>query len=157
MRRLSPEGAPGALPRWGSPGPGEQQRSSWSALLPAGGERWSGGDKPVGAAGESPYESGTGGEPGAASLRERVHVYFSGRVQGVGFRYTARALAGRFAVVGFVRNLSDGRVELEAEGPPGDLRGYLEAVQREFRHYIRDREVRWLAPTGVHERFEVRF
>ena len=86
----------------------------------------------------------------------RVHVSFSGRVQGVGFRYTARALAQRYNVVGFVRNLADGRVELEAEGLPRQVRAYLEEVQRAFRHYIDEQEVRWLTPTGEYRRVEVR-
>ena len=48
--------------------------------------------------------------------QEQREVYYQGRVQGVGFRYAVRSLARRFAVDGFVRNLSDGRVELVAEG-----------------------------------------
>ena len=51
----------------------------------------------------------------------RRHCYFSGRVQGVGFRYTSRNIAINYDVTGFVRNLPDGRVELVAEGPPGVL------------------------------------
>src|SRR6187455_864933 len=47
---------------------------------------------------------------------ERRRVWYEGRVQGVGFRYTARGLAGGFPVSGYVRNLDDGRVELVAEG-----------------------------------------
>jgi acylphosphatase len=89
--------------------------------------------------------------------RARVQVLFSGQVQGVGFRYTARALAHRHGVVGFVRNLADGRVELEAEGPAGRVRAFLEELQQEFRQYIGEQEVRWLAPTGAYQRFEVLF
>jgi acylphosphatase len=86
----------------------------------------------------------------------RLHVYFSGRVQGVGFRYTARALAHRYGVVGFVCNLTDGRVELEVEGPRDRLKRYLEDLAGEFRNYIRKQEARWLTPTDVYQRFEVR-
>ena len=44
------------------------------------------------------------------------HILFRGHVQGVGFRYTARQLASRYDVTGFVRNLTDGRVELLVDG-----------------------------------------
>ena len=50
------------------------------------------------------------------AIQQRREVYFSGRVQGVGFRYTVRMVASRFAVTGFVKNLPDGRVQLVAEG-----------------------------------------
>lgn len=46
----------------------------------------------------------------------RKHFYFSGRVQGVGFRFQACRLARSLGLTGYVRNLSDGRVELEAQG-----------------------------------------
>lgn len=91
------------------------------------------------------------------SGRARMHVYFSGRVQGVGFRYTARAFAHRHGVSGFVRNLADGRVELEVEGPRETLMAYLGELEREFRHSIRDREARWLPATGSYQGFSVRF
>ena len=94
-------------------------------------------------------------EPPRGSAQARVHVRFFGQVQGVGFRYMARALAHRHGVVGFVRNLADGGVELEAEGSAGEVRAYLEDLRGEFRQYIRDEEVRWLAPTGEYRRFEV--
>ena len=48
--------------------------------------------------------------------RCRVLVHYSGRVQGVGFRYTAKQVAAGYEIVGTVRTLSDGRVELVAEG-----------------------------------------
>jgi acylphosphatase len=57
----------------------------------------------------------------AAPDRARVHVWISGRVQGVGFRYTTCELAERLGLGGWVRNLGDGRVEAVFEGPPADV------------------------------------
>lgn len=69
---------------------------------------------------------------------ERRHVYYSGRVQGVGFRFTARHLARAFDVAGYVRNLPDGRVELVAEGEPTEVAAFLAAIRREFGDKIED-------------------
>jgi len=69
---------------------------------------------------------------------ERRRVSYDGRVQGVGFRMTARRLASGFDLSGFVRNLDDGRVELVAEGTPETLAAYLRAIRREFGDMIRD-------------------
>ena len=55
-------------------------------------------------------------------------VHYSGRVQGVGFRYTTNRVAANFDVVGFVRNLTDGRVELVADALPAELDRFLAAV-----------------------------
>ena len=55
-------------------------------------------------------------------------VLYSGRVQGVGFRYTAQHLAAGYAVAGHVRNLSDGDVELVAEGDAAEVERFLAAV-----------------------------
>lgn len=70
--------------------------------------------------------------------RDCRRVYFSGRVQGVGFRDTSQRLARDFEVVGFVRNLSDGRVELVAEGDPAEIEAFLRAVQSRMDRYIHD-------------------
>ena len=48
--------------------------------------------------------------------RQQLHILYEGRVQGVGFRYTTKSVANGFEVTGTVRNLTDGRVELVAEG-----------------------------------------
>ena len=69
---------------------------------------------------------------------ERWELHYSGRVQGVGFRYTVRMLAGRFDVAGFVRNLRDGRVELVVEGSATELLGLLDAIDREMGHHVTD-------------------
>ena len=61
--------------------------------------------------------------------RKRLHVLYSGRVQGVGFRYTAKTVATGFEVTGIVRNLADGRVELIAEGLKDELEGFQQAIR----------------------------
>lgn len=70
-------------------------------------------------------------------------AHFSGRVQGVGFRYLTRRLAQGFEVNGRVENLADGRVELEAEGDEGEVRAFLKAVAEDLGDYIRETETRW--------------
>lgn len=61
--------------------------------------------------------------------RERRLLFYSGRVQGVGFRFTTGRLAAAFGVVGYVRNLANGQVELMAEGTPEKLDAFLDAVR----------------------------
>jgi acylphosphatase len=69
---------------------------------------------------------------------ERRRITYEGRVQGVGFRMTARRLASGHPVSGYVRNLDDGRVELVIEGQTPDLSMFLESIHREFGDMIRD-------------------
>jgi acylphosphatase len=64
------------------------------------------------------------------------HIFYSGHVQGVGFRYTARRVAQRHVVAGMVRNLPDGRVELIAEGDGAEVDAFLDDLRREMAHYI---------------------
>src|SRR5476649_3005561 len=62
-----------------------------------------------------------------AAARRRMKIFYSGRVQGVGFRYTARTVAAGFEITGFIRNLTDGRVELVAEGDGDELETFRAA------------------------------
>jgi len=87
----------------------------------------------------------------------RREVYFSGRVQGVGFRYTTRAIASGFSVGGYVKNLADGRVLLVAEGPEAEVGCLLNAVHRELGRFIRDENVVRPPPNGEFAGFEIRF
>ncbi len=64
-------------------------------------------------------------------------VHYSGRVQGVGFRYSVKRIATGFEVVGLVRNLPDGRVELRAGGTAAELEEFLVAIREShLRHHI---------------------
>ena len=67
-------------------------------------------------------------------------VFFSGRVQGVGFRYTALQVAREFDVAGYVRNLPDSRVQLEAEGRPQEVAAFVTALEERMHGYIRKTE-----------------
>ncbi len=79
------------------------------------------------------------------------HVFYSGNVQGVGFRYTALNVAQRYAVAGSVRNLPDGRVELIAEGEEAEVDRFLDALRRQMCSYIEKEEVHEERPHGFTE------
>lgn len=64
-------------------------------------------------------------------------AYFTGRVQGVGFRYTALQVAREFEVAGFVANLPDGRVLLEAEGALAEVDAFIRAVHERMHGHVR--------------------
>ncbi len=77
-------------------------------------------------------------------IRHRVNVFYSGRVQGVGFRYTAKTRANGFDVTGTVRNLPDGRVELVAEGERQELEDFLADLHdSEIGRFVQDENVTW--------------
>ena len=75
-------------------------------------------------------------------------VFFSGHVQGVGFRYAVLQVAKEFDVAGVVSNLADGRVQLEAEGAAADVTAFIAAVEEKMHGYIRktERTVRQRGP-----------
>lgn len=88
---------------------------------------------------------------------KRVNAFYSGRVQGVGFRFTAEAVARDLGIVGWVKNLRDGRVEVLAEGEEATLKEFLEKIAREMSSYIRHAEVSWEPATGEFNDFGIRF
>ena len=87
----------------------------------------------------------------------RITVTFGGHVQGVGFRYTVRNLANGFRVTGYVKNLSDGNVELVAEGDPDEVKALIAAVREEMAPYIRRANETEESPTGQYRDFRVSF
>jgi len=90
-------------------------------------------------------------------MRKQIHVYYSGRVQGVGFRFTAQAIAGDLGVLGWVKNLRDGRVELVAEDEEELLKGFLERIDKYFSGYIEDKDIHWQQATGEFKEFGLGF
>lgn len=88
--------------------------------------------------------------------RQRLQIYYSGRVQGVGFRHEAKTVATGFDVTGVVRNLPDGRVELLAEGDRAELEGFLKAIEDSaVGGLIRQAETLWGAAKNEFRGFEI--
>lgn len=90
-------------------------------------------------------------------MEQRREVYFSGHVQGVGFRYTTRNIAGRHGVVGCVRNLPDGRVHVIVEGEASAVDAFVNDVAETMKQYLRDVTSTNLAPTGEFTDFSIGF
>jgi acylphosphatase len=65
------------------------------------------------------------------SDKARVHAIIKGTVQGIGFRWFVQKAARKFSLTGWVRNLSNGDVEVEAEGAKNNLDGFFHAVENE--------------------------
>ena len=82
--------------------------------------------------------------------------YFKGQVQGVGFRYNTEVIAESFPVKGFVRNLPDGRVELQVEGEERTVQAFVQAIQDRFTGCIQNLEFRDI-PVQHLGAFEIRF
>ncbi len=88
--------------------------------------------------------------------RQRLRIFYSGRVQGVGFRYTVKTLATGYEVTGGVRNLADGRVELTAEGSRPELVEFCKAIQdSELSHFIQKEETEWAPAKNEFRGFEI--
>lgn len=85
-----------------------------------------------------------------------MQVFYSGNVQGVGFRYTVKSVATGFELTGMVRNLSDGRVHLVAEGARDELESFRHAIREAgLEHFIRDEAVDWTEPKNEFRGFEI--
>jgi acylphosphatase len=87
---------------------------------------------------------------------QRRTVHYRGHVQGVGFRYTAQAIAKRYDVSGFVRNLPNGQVELVAEGEKHELVAFLDDVRERMLRHIRDEQLDTQPASGEFTQFEIR-
>ena len=88
---------------------------------------------------------------------KRVHVFYSGNIQGIGFRYTTQDLAQKLGIKGWVKNLADGQVEIVAEGQKAILQVFLDKVGKQFQNYIKDVKLEWLKPTEEFKNFEIKF
>ena len=96
--------------------------------------------------------------PKPSAAAKQLHVFWRGRVQRVGFRYTAETTALSLKLVGWVRNLPDGRVEALCEGSAARLKRFLEAMRTgPMRPYIQGCDVTWAEATGEFDDFTTRF
>ena len=85
-----------------------------------------------------------------------MQILYSGKVQGVGFRYTVKTAASGFDVTGMVRNLPDGRVELIAEGTRDELNAFREGIRESgLEHFIKGEDVSWAEATNQFRGFEI--
>ena len=90
------------------------------------------------------------------TARRRMLVFFSGRVQGVGFRYTAKTVATGFEITGTIKNLTDSRVELVAEGAHAELEAFRAALHDAgLAGFIRDEQVIWADAKNEFRGFEI--
>jgi acylphosphatase len=74
-------------------------------------------------------------------MNVRAHVFYAGIVQGVGFRYTTQRFAADLGLTGWVKNLSDGRVEMIAVGEQKQISELLQQVESRFLGSLDDTDV----------------
>ena len=86
----------------------------------------------------------------------RYRVIYEGRVQGVGFRYTTASIARRHPVSGYVKNLADGTVEVQVEGPRERVDAFLRDVAAVFGENITHSTVQEASPDVSQEGFHIR-
>jgi acylphosphatase len=88
-------------------------------------------------------------------MQRRVY-HFTGRVQGVGFRYTTQNIALRHNVHGYVRNLRDGRVELVMEGDEREMDEIVQTLRQRMAEHVRKIESQVAPATGEFQQFCIR-
>jgi len=86
-----------------------------------------------------------------------VVVFFTGHVQGVGFRYQTLQIAKEFEVSGYVMNLVDGRVQMEAEGFEDEINAFISELEDRLDGYIRNTEVRSTRRASQFRGFDIRY
>ena len=88
---------------------------------------------------------------------EKKHIRVYGQVQGVGFRYHAYTMASQLGIRGWVRNLGDGSVEIQAEGSVDAMTQFMKAVNRGPYHArVDEMVVKELADSGDFRGFDIR-
>ena len=85
----------------------------------------------------------------------QAHIFYSGMVQGVGFRYSVLRFAEGLGLTGWVRNLSDGRVEILAEGPQEKIEELMTNLAGHFGSYIRDKQLVYQPPHNSFKNFQI--
>ena len=87
----------------------------------------------------------------------RKHIYYSGQVQGVGFRFTAIRVAAQYDLTGYARNLPDSRVEILIDGPAAQVQTFIEELASAMAAYIRQTQIIDEPPGDEFPNFNVRY
>jgi acylphosphatase len=87
----------------------------------------------------------------------QAHVVFRGRVQGVGFRFTVERLAVNSGINGWVKNLSNGDVELVIEAEKKAVDDFLDKLRSQFHNYIHDEEIDLTDASANFDDFQIKF
>ena len=90
-------------------------------------------------------------------MKKRATIIYSGRVQGVGFRWAAQRIAYRTGVTGWVSNLRDGTVEAVAEGETVKVVAFIDELRQEMASHIKDEKVTWGEPGEDLDSFSIKF
>jgi acylphosphatase len=85
------------------------------------------------------------------------HIIFTGRVQGVGFRFVAFRAANRCQLTGWVRNCDDGSVEMVAQGRPDGIDNCIRDIKESFAGYIRETKIEEVPPDPKCKDFKITF
>ena len=85
----------------------------------------------------------------------QAHIFYSGTVQGVGFRFTTQQFAAQLGLKGWVKNLRDGRVEVIAEGPKNKIEELCRNLESQFGNYIQSKEIGFSPAQGKFRTFDV--
>lgn len=94
----------------------------------------------------------------SGGAKKQMKIIFSGRVQGVGFRYAVCRVAEVFAVAGHVRNLPDGCVEVVVEGAEQELVDFLHGIKgARIGRYVTKEQIYWMPATSQYEQFGISF
>lgn len=88
---------------------------------------------------------------------QQYRYIFTGDVQGVGFRWTARSIARGYDVTGYVRNLRDGTVECLVEGKPGEVSAFISELSSTMKQFIRKTSCQTAPPSGKFVNFDVAY
>lgn len=86
-----------------------------------------------------------------------AHVLYSGRVQGVGFRFTTQSIASSLKLTGWVKNLRDGRVEVVAEGQKIQVQELCRQLKDHFGQSIQDEQINFSSYSGKYKEFKVEY
>ena len=86
---------------------------------------------------------------------KQIRLYISGLVQGVGFRNFVRSKAKKFEITGWVRNLTDGRVEVVAQGTDEKLTEFIEVLNKgHFFSEVKNVEKSWEEVAEIYDSFD---